>query len=192
MLVSISLKLRSQTSYFPLPSVLILAKLNSCPDTMVFIYFLILIYFTLDISGRNCVDWVNNMWMNLFWFQLFFSMYPDRDNPWRMLAVSSTDSFCILDVIVDAHVILCYVLKVEAKRQAAKGQQTFNQQGDGSDMMQVCFTLRACTYRRRKKHFDRFFKMCLIYNGLHLPLIRVNAAGEDKREVKGSGSNPGE
>nr|XP_046247858.1 P protein [Scatophagus argus] len=24
---------------------------------------------------------------------LFFSMYPDRDNPWRMLAVSSTDSF---------------------------------------------------------------------------------------------------
>ncbi|XP_069006064.1 P protein [Embiotoca jacksoni] len=24
---------------------------------------------------------------------LFFSMYPDRDNPWRMLAVSQTDSF---------------------------------------------------------------------------------------------------
>ncbi|XP_051232645.1 P protein [Dicentrarchus labrax] len=24
---------------------------------------------------------------------LFFSMYPDRDNPWRMVAVSSTDSF---------------------------------------------------------------------------------------------------
>ncbi|CAL8309558.1 unnamed protein product [Lota lota] len=24
---------------------------------------------------------------------LFFSMYPDRDNPWRMLAVSSTESF---------------------------------------------------------------------------------------------------
>uniref|UniRef100_A0A3Q3WFN8 Citrate transporter-like domain-containing protein n=1 Tax=Mola mola TaxID=94237 RepID=A0A3Q3WFN8_MOLML len=24
---------------------------------------------------------------------LFFSMYPDRDNPWRMLAVSPTDSF---------------------------------------------------------------------------------------------------
>ncbi|KAK7877604.1 hypothetical protein WMY93_031689 [Mugilogobius chulae] len=27
---------------------------------------------------------------------LFFSMYPDRDNPWRMLAVSPTESFCIL------------------------------------------------------------------------------------------------
>ncbi|XP_056133703.1 P protein isoform X2 [Lampris incognitus] len=26
---------------------------------------------------------------------LFFSMYPDRDNPWRMLAVSSTESFSI-------------------------------------------------------------------------------------------------
>uniref|UniRef100_A0A672GQQ0 Oculocutaneous albinism II n=1 Tax=Salarias fasciatus TaxID=181472 RepID=A0A672GQQ0_SALFA len=26
-------------------------------------------------------------------FQLFFSMYPDRDNPWRMLAVSPTESF---------------------------------------------------------------------------------------------------
>uniref|UniRef100_A0A3Q1I733 Citrate transporter-like domain-containing protein n=1 Tax=Anabas testudineus TaxID=64144 RepID=A0A3Q1I733_ANATE len=31
--------------------------------------------------------------MNIFWFQLFFSMYPDRDNPWRMLAVSPTESF---------------------------------------------------------------------------------------------------
>lgn len=28
--------------------------------------------------------------------QLFFSMYPDRERPWRMLAVSSTESFCIL------------------------------------------------------------------------------------------------
>ncbi|XP_019752052.1 P protein [Hippocampus comes] len=27
---------------------------------------------------------------------LFFSMYPDRDNPWRMLAVSSTESFCVI------------------------------------------------------------------------------------------------
>ncbi|TMS20388.1 P protein [Larimichthys crocea] len=31
-------------------------------------------------------------------YELFFSMYPDRDNPWRMLAVSSTDSFCILSL----------------------------------------------------------------------------------------------
>uniref|UniRef100_A0A8D3BRZ2 OCA2 melanosomal transmembrane protein n=1 Tax=Scophthalmus maximus TaxID=52904 RepID=A0A8D3BRZ2_SCOMX len=31
--------------------------------------------------------------LNVFCFQLFFSMYPDRDNPWRMLAVSPTDSF---------------------------------------------------------------------------------------------------
>uniref|UniRef100_A0A8C9ZGX5 OCA2 melanosomal transmembrane protein n=1 Tax=Sander lucioperca TaxID=283035 RepID=A0A8C9ZGX5_SANLU len=35
----------------------------------------------------------NHLLMNVFWFQLFFSMYPDRDNPRRMLAVSSTDSF---------------------------------------------------------------------------------------------------
>ncbi|KAK1796652.1 hypothetical protein P4O66_009675 [Electrophorus voltai] len=27
---------------------------------------------------------------------LVFSMYPDRERPWRMLAVSSTESFCIL------------------------------------------------------------------------------------------------
>uniref|UniRef100_A0A6Q2YXT7 Citrate transporter-like domain-containing protein n=1 Tax=Esox lucius TaxID=8010 RepID=A0A6Q2YXT7_ESOLU len=27
--------------------------------------------------------------------QLFFSMYPDRDNPWRMLAVSPTESFTL-------------------------------------------------------------------------------------------------
>uniref|UniRef100_A0A8P4G7F8 Oculocutaneous albinism II n=1 Tax=Dicentrarchus labrax TaxID=13489 RepID=A0A8P4G7F8_DICLA len=36
---------------------------------------------------------MNNKLMNVLWFQLFFSMYPDRDNPWRMVAVSSTDSF---------------------------------------------------------------------------------------------------
>lgn len=33
---------------------------------------------------------------SLLCLQLFFSMYPDRDNPWRMLAVSPTDPFCIL------------------------------------------------------------------------------------------------
>uniref|UniRef100_A0A674MYQ0 OCA2 melanosomal transmembrane protein n=1 Tax=Takifugu rubripes TaxID=31033 RepID=A0A674MYQ0_TAKRU len=35
----------------------------------------------------------NELTMSRTVFQLFFSMYPDRDNPWRMLAVSSTDAF---------------------------------------------------------------------------------------------------
>lgn len=45
-------------------------------------------------------DGVNFNLMVVSRFQLFFSMYPDRDNPWTMLAVSSTDSFCILSCCI--------------------------------------------------------------------------------------------
>ncbi|KAM7388657.1 hypothetical protein PAMP_024818 [Pampus punctatissimus] len=51
--------------------------------------------FRLTSSMRCCfrASKVAVMFTIVVLCSLFFSMYPDRDNPWRMLAVSSTDSF---------------------------------------------------------------------------------------------------
>ncbi|KAM6938550.1 P protein [Lycodopsis pacificus] len=51
--------------------------------------------FRLTSSMRCCfrVSKIATMFTLVVLCSLFFSMYPDRDNPWRMLAVSSTDSF---------------------------------------------------------------------------------------------------
>ncbi|KAM7410483.1 hypothetical protein PAMA_001767 [Pampus argenteus] len=51
--------------------------------------------FRLTSSMRCCfrASKVATMFTIVVLCSLFFSMYPDRDNPWRMLAVSSTDSF---------------------------------------------------------------------------------------------------
>ncbi|XP_047230073.1 P protein [Girardinichthys multiradiatus] len=51
--------------------------------------------FRLTSSIKCClrVSKVVAMFSIVVLSSLFFSMYPDRDNPWRMLAVSPTDSF---------------------------------------------------------------------------------------------------
>ncbi|XP_072246193.1 P protein [Leuresthes tenuis] len=51
--------------------------------------------FTLTSSVKCClkVSKTVTMFAIVVLCSLFFSMYPDRDNPWRMLAVSPTDSF---------------------------------------------------------------------------------------------------
>ncbi|XP_027145699.1 P protein [Larimichthys crocea] len=51
--------------------------------------------FRLTSSMRCCFRYakIATMFTIVVLCSLFFSMYPDRDNPWRMLAVSSTDSF---------------------------------------------------------------------------------------------------
>ncbi|XP_042273164.1 P protein [Thunnus albacares] len=51
--------------------------------------------FKLTSSMRCCfrASKIATMFTIVVLCSLFFSMYPDRDNPWRMLAVSSTDSF---------------------------------------------------------------------------------------------------
>ncbi|XP_014326265.1 P protein [Xiphophorus maculatus] len=51
--------------------------------------------FRLTSSIKCClrVSKVVAMFAIVVLSSLFFSMYPDRDNPWRMLAVSPTDSF---------------------------------------------------------------------------------------------------
>ncbi|XP_070688609.1 P protein [Pempheris klunzingeri] len=51
--------------------------------------------FKLTSSMRCCFksSKVAAMFTVVVLCSLFFSMYPDRDNPWRMLAVSSTESF---------------------------------------------------------------------------------------------------
>ncbi|XP_049443702.1 P protein [Epinephelus fuscoguttatus] len=51
--------------------------------------------FRLTSSVKCCfrVSKIATMFTIVVLCSLFFSMYPDRDNPWRMLAVSSTDSF---------------------------------------------------------------------------------------------------
>ncbi|XP_053178709.1 P protein isoform X2 [Scomber japonicus] len=51
--------------------------------------------FRLTSSMRCCfkASKIATMFTIVVLCSLFFSMYPDRDNPWRMLAVSSTDSF---------------------------------------------------------------------------------------------------
>lgn len=127
--------------------------------------------------------------MNVFWFQLFFSMYPDRDNPWRMLAVSSTDSFCILShcIIVNARWYFLFYSDFGNKKVVCErpSRLLINRERGGT----WCSCVLLFT-GGEKNYFDRFLKMCEIHKGLHLALIRVNAAGEDKREVRGSGSNP--
>uniref|UniRef100_A0AAX7TNB2 Citrate transporter-like domain-containing protein n=1 Tax=Astatotilapia calliptera TaxID=8154 RepID=A0AAX7TNB2_ASTCA len=49
----------------------------------------------LNLSFRCCfkVSKTATIFAFVVLCSLFFSMYPDRDNPWRMLAVSSTESF---------------------------------------------------------------------------------------------------
>ncbi|XP_074492875.1 P protein [Sebastes fasciatus] len=51
--------------------------------------------FRLSSSMKCCfkASKIATMFTIVVLCSLFFSMYPDRDNPWRMLAVSSTDSF---------------------------------------------------------------------------------------------------
>ncbi|KAE8294445.1 P protein Melanocyte-specific transporter protein Pink-eyed dilution protein-like protein [Larimichthys crocea] len=51
--------------------------------------------FRFTSSMRCCFRYakIATMFTIVVLCSLFFSMYPDRDNPWRMLAVSSTDSF---------------------------------------------------------------------------------------------------
>ncbi|XP_034387254.1 P protein [Cyclopterus lumpus] len=51
--------------------------------------------FRLTSSMKCCfrVSKIATMFTIVVLCSLFFSMYPDRDDPWRMLAVSSTDSF---------------------------------------------------------------------------------------------------
>ncbi|XP_029988808.1 P protein [Sphaeramia orbicularis] len=51
--------------------------------------------FKLTSSMRCCfkVSKIASIFTIVVLCSLFFSMYPDRDNPWRMLAVSSTESF---------------------------------------------------------------------------------------------------
>ncbi|XP_029004352.1 P protein [Betta splendens] len=51
--------------------------------------------FRLTSSMKCClkVSKVATIFIIVVLCTLFFSMYPDRDNPWRMLAVSSTESF---------------------------------------------------------------------------------------------------
>ncbi|XP_068175854.1 P protein [Antennarius striatus] len=53
------------------------------------------LYFRLTNNMKCCfrVSRVAAIFAIVILCSLFFSMYPDRDNPWRMLAVSSTDSF---------------------------------------------------------------------------------------------------
>uniref|UniRef100_A0A8D3BE28 OCA2 melanosomal transmembrane protein n=1 Tax=Scophthalmus maximus TaxID=52904 RepID=A0A8D3BE28_SCOMX len=53
------------------------------------------INFRLTSSMRCCfkVSKIAIIFTIVVLCSLFFSMYPDRDNPWRMLAVSPTDSF---------------------------------------------------------------------------------------------------
>ncbi|CAB1451129.1 unnamed protein product [Pleuronectes platessa] len=53
------------------------------------------INFRLTSSMKCCftVSKIAIMFTIVILCSLFFSMYPDRDNPWRMVAVSSTDSF---------------------------------------------------------------------------------------------------
>nr|XP_019936063.1 PREDICTED: P protein [Paralichthys olivaceus] len=53
------------------------------------------INFRLTSSIKCCfkISKIATMFTIVVLCSLFFSMYPDRDNPWRMLAVSSTDSF---------------------------------------------------------------------------------------------------
>ncbi|XP_049910549.1 P protein [Epinephelus moara] len=49
--------------------------------------------FTSSVKCCFRVSKIATMFTIVVLCSLFFSMYPDRDNPWRMLAVSSTDSF---------------------------------------------------------------------------------------------------
>ncbi|XP_029285382.1 P protein [Cottoperca gobio] len=51
--------------------------------------------FRLSSSMKCCfkMSKIATMFTLVVLCSLFFSMYPDRDNPWRMLAVSSTESF---------------------------------------------------------------------------------------------------
>uniref|UniRef100_A0A667Z933 OCA2 melanosomal transmembrane protein n=1 Tax=Myripristis murdjan TaxID=586833 RepID=A0A667Z933_9TELE len=51
--------------------------------------------FKLNSSVKCCfkVSKIASIFTIVVLCTLFFSMYPDRDNPWRMLAVSSTESF---------------------------------------------------------------------------------------------------
>ncbi|XP_066562187.1 P protein [Amia ocellicauda] len=51
--------------------------------------------FTLSNSLRYClrISKISIIFIIVVICSFFFSMYPDRENPWRMLAVSSADSF---------------------------------------------------------------------------------------------------
>uniref|UniRef100_A0A3B5AKX2 P protein-like n=1 Tax=Stegastes partitus TaxID=144197 RepID=A0A3B5AKX2_9TELE len=75
----------------------------------------------LDLNLIKC-----NMFptLSLSRFQLFFSMYPDRDNPWRMLAVSPTESFSmnVTDFQDNA------LLKLQVAGPFAGGVMDFNNQ----------------------------------------------------------------
>ncbi|XP_075901657.1 P protein [Nelusetta ayraudi] len=53
------------------------------------------LHFKLTSSMRSCIkaSRVAVIFTVVVLCSLFFSMYPDRDNPWRMLAVSPTDTF---------------------------------------------------------------------------------------------------
>uniref|UniRef100_A0A8C7K2H2 OCA2 melanosomal transmembrane protein n=1 Tax=Oncorhynchus kisutch TaxID=8019 RepID=A0A8C7K2H2_ONCKI len=53
--------------------------------------------FKLSNSVRSCISIFKIACIFTFvvLMSLFFSMYPDRDNPWRMLAVSPTESFSL-------------------------------------------------------------------------------------------------
>ncbi|XP_042178605.1 P protein [Oncorhynchus tshawytscha] len=53
--------------------------------------------FKLSNSMRSCISIFKIACIFTFvvLMSLFFSMYPDRDNPWRMLAVSPTESFSL-------------------------------------------------------------------------------------------------
>ncbi|XP_067314556.1 P protein isoform X2 [Pseudorasbora parva] len=52
-------------------------------------------YFKLSSPVRNCLRTIKiiTIFIVVVLCSLFFSMYPDRESPWRMLAVSSTESF---------------------------------------------------------------------------------------------------
>ncbi|XP_055718321.1 P protein [Salvelinus fontinalis] len=53
--------------------------------------------FKLSNSMRSCLSIfkITCIFTFVVLMSLFFSMYPDRDNPWRMLAVSPTESFSL-------------------------------------------------------------------------------------------------
>uniref|UniRef100_A0A8K9UR55 OCA2 melanosomal transmembrane protein n=1 Tax=Oncorhynchus mykiss TaxID=8022 RepID=A0A8K9UR55_ONCMY len=53
--------------------------------------------FKLSNSMRSCISIfkIGCIFTFVVLMSLFFSMYPDRDNPWRMLAVSPTESFSL-------------------------------------------------------------------------------------------------
>lgn len=174
------------------PIIVLLHPTLTVYHTVKYTYLLciFILFFSASLGATGWIDrlihWMYNM-LNVSCFQLFFSMYPDRDNPWRMLAVSSTDSFCILAALFLVYICISgYVMKLIKKKVLQEEQQVFTQHSeDQQDHKHYKSILR---YKGRGKSMVLFTKIffsavsistfsldCLCPSAMNLTDFRDNA-----------------